>query len=366
MTLMVAMGGLNRVSIAEGPISFVLDYQVAPGIKCPDRADVEAMVLKEVGRPIFDGPAEQQAILTIALSDGELIARIAFTSASTGGPAYRTVSAPLQDCRDLVRIFALLVALRAQGVEPEPEPEVEPKEIRPRRLRSETQAAAVEQKPVADAPPVAQPVARPEVVKSGAKTETAAHSSPWLALTVGSGLRTGFAPHVNPALRLGVVADTSTAFRIQAELEGVGGGQHAVNPKGAYRVSGAAFIVSTCWSPHRKAAVSLAICPVLSATLVQVAGEGLDVSQTDRAFGTTGGLDARVRMALSDQFYIEAVLGGAFNPRPHTVWVGGDKAWKSEPFWFNSVLLLGYRPGATPASRAPAADLSTTTVPSKQ
>jgi hypothetical protein len=366
VTLLTAIGGFIRVTRAEVPISFALDYQVSPGAECPDRVDVEATVQREVGRPIFASTAEQQAILTIARLDAELVARIAFTSAASGGPAYRTVSAPLQDCRDLVRIFALLVALRAQGVEPDPEPEVEPKENRPRRPRNEAQAVTEESKPVVEPSPVAPTVVKPDVVEPGAIKENVARNPPRFALTLGPGLRTGFAPQGSPTLRLGMSAGTSAAFRIHAEMEGIWGGQHTVSPQGAYTLSGAALVASACWSPRPQATVAPSLCPVLTVTFIQVAGEGLDVSRTDRAFGMTGGLDARFRMALSDRFYLEAVLGGAFNPHPHVVRVSGDKAWESQQFLFNSALLLGYRVGVGSAPRAPVADLSTTTVPSKQ
>jgi len=364
LALLMTAVGFIRIAKSETPTSFALDYQVAPGAQCPKRADVELAVQREAGRPILDGAAVQQAILAITPSGADLVAQIAFTNALGGTPAYRTVSAPLQDCQDLVRIFALLVALRAQGVEPE----VEKNELRPRRPRSETPASPEEQTPrVFDTIPVTPRGATPAVVNPPETKPNVAPTKPWLALTLGPGLRTGFAPHVNPTLRFGVSVESSTAaFRVNVEAEGIWGGQHALSPKGAYTISGAALVASTCWSPRPRARVSPWLCPVVTATFIHVDGEGLDVSQTDQALGITGGLDARFRMALSEHFYVEAVLGVAFNPYPHAVQIGVDNVFKSQDFSFNSALVLGYRLGATVPSRTPASDLSTTTVQSKQ
>jgi len=84
------------------------------------------------------------------------------------------------------------------------------------------------------------------------------------------------------------------------------------------------------------------LCPNLSAGLVRVRGQGVDVPETDTGLWSAAGLDVRVQHTFGARWFAEFAAGAAFNPRPHQVWLDGANVWTSGRFLLSGGLLAGY------------------------
>ncbi len=341
---------------AAAPLAFTLDYRVPDGVVCPDAAAVAAVANREVGRPVVNAGGKRTASLVISKSGDELTARVAFTDTLGAEQAVRLVSATADRCRDLVRVFGLLVALHLQVVEneetsaiaaaaptkpkvPPPVPRDKPNKMPPppppEPELAPPEPAPEPPKPVEIIPP--PPSQAPSVKQE--PTPPVRAVACWLGPIVRSGIALG----PNPGVRFGGGWYWKPSLRFNAELDGVWGGRTQVVSGGAYEVGAGALALSACWSPGAASALQGWLCPALSAGLVRVAGKGLDVSRSDMTLIATAGVDGRLSFPLVGSWIAEFVVSAAFNPRPHAVYIDNSNAWISQPFWFAGAVVVGYR-----------------------
>lgn len=331
---------------ATGNLAFALDYQVSGDTACPDAAAVAATANREVGRSVLNAAAKRRASLVISKSGDGLTARVAFTDALGAEEAVRSVSATTDRCRDLVRVFGLLVALHVQAVESRetsptvavvpPKPKAKPPADPPKAKPSETP-------PKPPPPPEPKPVEVTVVQAPAVKPELPPDVRA-LALWVGTIARSGLAPGLNPGVRFGVGWYWQPSLRLNAELDGVWAGRTQVASGGAYDVGAGTLALSACWSPGA-AKVQGWICPAVSAGVVRVVGKELDVSRSDVASFVMAGVDGRLSIPMFGSWLAEFVVSAALNPRPHSVDVNNANAWTSQPFWFAGSVVAGYRWG---------------------
>jgi hypothetical protein len=367
--VVVAIVGDPSRAWAQDAERVALQYDADPRAACPDAGVVASRVDREAGRTVVDAGARRAVRLSIEHHGHELTARISFRDASGGEEASRVLTATHDRCVDLVRGFALLVALHLQGAEAPAPPVVTRAPRSAPASRSATAPSVSAPSVSASAPlasPPAPPVSRTQPDAPAATKEKPPSPSPapreedvalnlsanpaptrgrGTSLLAGPLLRAGHAPGWNPGLRLGLSWAAADRWAVVVETEGTWGGRTQVAPPAAYETSSAGAAVSVCWFPWQAARAGVSVCPDVTTTFVRVSGRGIDVPQSDLVLSVTPGATLRAFVRLVDPWALGVVLGATLNSRPHRIWLDRSEVWTSARWWPTVAVLLSYTSG---------------------
>jgi hypothetical protein len=290
---MLGLGATARASVARcGEITAQLDYQAATG--CPLASELEALVVRRLGRDPFRSDATETVVVRIELSGSELVGRFEWKDASGRWLGDRVFSSRSKDCRELVRVMGFTLALQFQLMATDAAPEShatdvpDPDPVKPREPAEPATRAA-------PPPPTAVAPATPPV---------SAPAGPSLAIGGGASVGIGLAPS---AIALGRLFGTLAWSRVALEL-----GVELSVPSSMHRSTGDGFSEQLLFGTVAACAKGsvLSACLLTKLGEIRVSGEGVEQPLAASGVLLQSGVRVAVAHSLGRRAEIAAHAGG--------------------------------------------------------
>jgi hypothetical protein len=252
---LLGLGATAMPSRAQcGEITAQLDYQAATG--CPLASELEALVVRRLGRDPFRSDATESVVVRIELSGSELVGRFEWKDASGRWLGDRVFSSRSKDCHELVRVMGFTLALQFQLMATDAAPE----------------AHATDVPEPAPAKPLepAEPAIRAAPPPPTAVVPASAPSGPSFAIGGGASVGIGLAPS---AIALGRVFGTLAWSRVALEL-----GVELSLPSSLHRSTGDGFSEQLLFGTGAACAKGsiLSACLLTKLGEIRVSGEGVE------------------------------------------------------------------------------------------
>ncbi|MDX2024501.1 MAG: hypothetical protein SF187_29945 [Deltaproteobacteria bacterium] len=324
---------LARAGAPENLVA--VEYETDPQAQCPSAAQVQAAVQREAVNATISSAAALRATLKVARDDLGLHATIAIREAQGGEQALRQIDGAHDRCIDLVRVFAVLVALQVQKHKNQPA-----KTVAPHRAVSKPRPLAANAVP-ATTKPVPKPQANAVLVEPAPAVPPVA-TKPRPAFAVWGGPTIDGTPNfTRMGGLLGVAFGLTPHWRAVVEPYGAWG--HKDVQTGAFDAPVLGGAVAACWLPWIDARVTLWLCPDAAAEVMFVRGQNVDVPQSDATFLARIGADVRASWAINGPWFAMVKLQGGIHLRTPRVFLDNQAVWAVPRGAGNLAITIGYR-----------------------
>lgn len=290
---LLGFGATATPSVARcGEITAQLDYQAATG--CPLASELEALVVRRLGRDPFRSDATESVVVRIELSGSELVGRFEWKDASGRWLGDRVFSSRSKDCRELVRVMGFTLALQFQLMATDAAPEAHATDV------PEPAAA----KPLEPSEPTTRAAPPPPTAVVPATPPASGPSGPSFAIGGGASVGIGLAPS---AIALGRVFGTLAWSRVALEL-----GIELSVPSSLHRSSGDGFSEQLLFGTGAACARGsvLSACLLTKLGEIRVSGEGVEQPLAASGVLLQSGVRVGVAHSLGRHAEIAAHAGG--------------------------------------------------------
>jgi hypothetical protein len=275
-----------------GEITAQLDYQAATG--CPLASELEALVVRRLGRDPFRSDATESVVVRIELSGSELVGRFEWKDASGRWLGDRVFSSRSKDCRELVRVMGFTLALQFQLMATDAAPEAHATDV----------PEPAPAKPLEPSEPATRAAPLPPTAVVPATPPASAPSGPSFAIGGGASVGIGLAPS---AIALGRVFGTLAWSRVALEL-----GVELSVPSSLHRSTGDGFSEQLLFGTGAACAKGsvLSACLLTKLGEIRVSGEGVEQPLAASGVLLQSGVRVGVAHSLGPHAEIAAHAGG--------------------------------------------------------